>query len=128
MNWRSHPGLKERFQPDHPDDLQVIVHDGGPRITESRPEVVWVTVTACIDDIFTGRVLNQPSQLRTIHEGQEISFIVAGRLRASRPRHREVFAGATLLEDSPLQQLRLFRAIRRASGRDASGISGSSRG
>jgi len=77
MNWRTHPNLKGRFHPDHPDDLQVIVHDGGPRTTESRPEVVWVTVTACTDDIFTGRVLNQPSQLRAIQQGQEISFILA---------------------------------------------------
>jgi hypothetical protein len=38
--WREHPKFKRRFLPDHPDDLQVLVHDGGPRITQKRPELV----------------------------------------------------------------------------------------
>src|SRR5437879_4349498 len=75
MNWRTHSKLKGRFHPEHPDDLQVIVHDGGPRITDRRPEAVWVTVTGCDGDIFTGRVLNQPTELRTIQQHDEIRFI-----------------------------------------------------
>src|SRR5262245_59686629 len=75
MNWRIHPKLKGRFHAAHPDDLQVIVHDGGPRITDRRPEAAWVTVTGCDGDIFTGRVLNQPTQLRTVQQHQEIRFI-----------------------------------------------------
>jgi hypothetical protein len=31
--WRDDPLLKGRFHPDFPDDLQVVVHDGGPRLT-----------------------------------------------------------------------------------------------
>ncbi len=42
-DWREHPKLKGRFHPDHPDDLQVIAHDGGARITGNAPEAVWVT-------------------------------------------------------------------------------------
>src|SRR5579859_8001407 len=76
MHWRTHPKLQGRFLPDYPDDLQVIVHDGGPRITDRRPEAVWVTVTGCDGDLFTGRVLNQPAQLRTIQQGQQIRFIM----------------------------------------------------
>ena len=76
MHWRSHPQLKEHFHPEHPDDLQVIVHDGGPRITDKRPEAVWVTVTDCDGDVFTGRVLNQPTQLHTVQQGQQIRFIM----------------------------------------------------
>jgi hypothetical protein len=75
MHWRTHPKLEGRFLPEYPDDLQVIVHDGGPRITDKRPEAVWVTVTGCDGDIFVGRVLNQPSQLRTVRQGQQIKFI-----------------------------------------------------
>ncbi len=75
MNWRTHDKLKGRFHPEHPDDLQVIVHDGGPRITDRQPEAVWVTVTGCEGDIFTGRVLNQPTQLRTVQQDQEICFV-----------------------------------------------------
>jgi len=46
--------------------------------TDRRPEAVWVTVTACDADIFTGRVLNQPSQLNTVQRGQQIRFIMPG--------------------------------------------------
>lgn len=77
-SWREHPKLKGRFHPDHPDDVQVIVHDGGPRITQNRAEEVWVTVTGMDDgDVFRGRVLNQPIQLRTVRQGSEIKFVLA---------------------------------------------------
>jgi hypothetical protein len=42
--WRKHPALQKRFHPEHADDLQVIVHDGGPRISDRKPELVWVTL------------------------------------------------------------------------------------
>jgi hypothetical protein len=74
--WREHPKLKDRFLPDHPDDLQVIVHDGGPRITQKRPETVWVTVTGMDGEVFRGQVLNQPHNLQTIRQESEIKFIV----------------------------------------------------
>jgi hypothetical protein len=74
--WREHPKLKSRFLPDHPDDLQVIVYDGGPRITRSAPEAVWVTVTGMEGDVFHGRLLNQPHNLRTVRQGSEIKFVM----------------------------------------------------
>jgi hypothetical protein len=77
MHWRTHPKLKGRFLPNYPDDLQVIVHDGGPRISNRRPEAVWVTTTGCEGDVFTGRVLNRPSQLAMIQQNQQIHFMVA---------------------------------------------------
>ncbi len=76
MHWRNHSKLKGQFLAEHPDDLQVIVHDGGPRITDRQSEAVWVTVIGCDGDIFVGRVLNQPSQLRTVQQGQQIRFIM----------------------------------------------------
>jgi hypothetical protein len=76
MHWRTHPKLKGRFLAEHPNDLQVIIHDGGPRITDRRPEAVWVTVTGCDGDIFIGRVLNQPTRLRPVQQGQQIRFIM----------------------------------------------------
>jgi hypothetical protein len=76
MHWRTHPKLKGHFLPEHPDDLQVVVHDGGPRITDRRPEAVWVTVTGCDDDVFIGRILNQPTQLRSVQQGQQIRFVM----------------------------------------------------
>jgi hypothetical protein len=76
MNWRTHPKLKGRFHPEHPDDLQVIVHDGGPRVTDRAPELVWVSATDCDGDVFTGRILNQPNRLRTVQQHQQIRFVM----------------------------------------------------
>ena len=75
--WRNHPKLKRRFHAEFPGDVQVIIHDGGPRSTDRSPEVVWVTVTGFDgNDIFTGRVLNQPQQLTSVVQGAGIKFIV----------------------------------------------------
>jgi hypothetical protein len=73
--WRKHPKLKGKFHPEYPDDVQVLVHDGGPRLTTHRPEGVWVRVTACAGSVFTGTVLNQPHQLTSVREGSTIKFI-----------------------------------------------------
>ena len=75
--WREHPKLKGRFLPDYPDDLQVFVHDGGPRITRHPPEAIWVRVTGMDGDVFRGRLLNQPHNLQSVRQGSEIKFIVA---------------------------------------------------
>jgi hypothetical protein len=74
--WRAHPRLSGRFHPDCPDDLQVLVHDGGPRLTDRRPELVWVRVTGWDGDVFAGRVLNKPHQLVTVQGGSAIRFVV----------------------------------------------------
>lgn len=75
-SWNEHPKLRGRFHPEFPDDLQVIVHEGGPHLTDRRPELVWVRVTACQDEPFSGVVLNQPSQLQSVAPGSQIEFIV----------------------------------------------------
>jgi hypothetical protein len=74
--WREHPLLKGRFLPNQPDDLQVIVHDGGPQITRNEPEIVWVTVIGMDGDLFRGRVQNQPHVLQTVRQGDEINFVM----------------------------------------------------
>lgn len=76
--WRDDPRLSGRFHPQYPDDLQVIVHDGGPRTTSRRPELVWVRVVAARADAFVGQLLNAPHQLETAHLGDEIFFVPAG--------------------------------------------------
>jgi hypothetical protein len=75
--WRDHPKLKRRFLPDFPDDLQVLVHDGGPRLSGHPAEGVWVRVTAMDGEVFRGRVLNAPLNLRNTRQGSEITFLVA---------------------------------------------------
>jgi hypothetical protein len=75
--WREHPKLKGRLLPDYPDDLQVVVHDGGARLSRSPAEVVWVRITGMHGEVFRGIVLNQPHNLRSVRQGSEIKFVVA---------------------------------------------------
>jgi hypothetical protein len=86
-DWTNHPSLQGRFNPEFPDDLQVIVHDGPPTITKRAPELVWVRVTACGREVpifgdnrhltvFRGTVLNKPHHLLTVSEGAGIQFVV----------------------------------------------------
>jgi len=79
FDWRTHPKLQGKFHPDYPDDVRVIVHDGGPRLTDRQPELMWVRVTGYSPPVFTGLVLNRPEQLRSVSEGDEISFMVPDR-------------------------------------------------
>jgi hypothetical protein len=74
--WRNYPKLQDRLHPQHPDDVQVIVHDGGPRMTDRRPEAVWVRIVAGEGDVFTGELLNEPQQLVSVKRGDRIQFVV----------------------------------------------------
>ena len=71
-----HGKLSGRFHPDFPDDVQVIVHEGGPYFSDREPELMWVRVTGCENDIFSGVVLNTPHQLREVRKGSVITFLV----------------------------------------------------
>jgi hypothetical protein len=75
-HWRDHPRPKERFHKDAPDDVRVVVHDGGPRLSRVAPEVAWVRITGGEEDIFAGTVLNQPTKLATVSAGCSIQFKV----------------------------------------------------
>ena len=74
--WRNHPKLQGRLHPQNPDDVQIIVHDGGPRMTDHRPEAVWVRVVEVEADVFTGDVLNRPQQLASVRQGDRVRFVV----------------------------------------------------
>jgi len=77
VSWRSDPKLAGRLHVDFPDDLQVVVHEGGPRFTEKRPEAAWVRITGQEGDVFTGQILNQLEQLSTLGAGSVIKFVVS---------------------------------------------------
>lgn len=75
--WNNHPRLQGKFHPDFPNDLQIILHEGGSRLSQKQPEGVWVSITDAIDDnIFKGVLLNQPKQLPSFTEGDIVLFIV----------------------------------------------------
>jgi hypothetical protein len=66
-----------RFHSQYPDHLQVVIHEGGPRLTKALPELVWVMVTEAVSgDVFTGKILNPPKQLQSLKSGSAIKFIV----------------------------------------------------
>lgn len=100
--WRDDPDFAKRFHPDHPDDLQVLVHDGEPRRTKRGPEACWVTVTGVHGTlkspvaskdaklplpadaiqwierkVYRGSLLNQPKQLASVKQGDDVLFIHA---------------------------------------------------
>jgi hypothetical protein len=59
--WRRDARLSGRFHPDFPDDLQVLLHDGGPLFSTVRPEAVWARLLERVDDgVYRGILLNQP--------------------------------------------------------------------
>jgi len=74
--WRDDPRLKGRFHPEYPDDLQVVIHEGGFRLSKNPPELAWVRVVERQGDVFKGRLLNKPFNLATIQEGSIIEFVV----------------------------------------------------
>lgn len=73
--WRNDPALAGKFHPGYPDDLQVIVHEGGPRLTTTRPELIWVRVTGKKGEAYQGRLLNQPHQLPSLKQDDAILFL-----------------------------------------------------
>lgn len=74
--WRENPKLRERFHPEYPDCIQVMGHRGGPRISDHTPGLVWIRVSSCEKDVFSGIRLESPSQLPEAPGGGEILFIV----------------------------------------------------
>jgi hypothetical protein len=74
--WRDLAEMRGRLHPAYPDDIQVLIHDGGPRFTDRRPELVWVRIIAAASGVFTADVLNQPLQLTAVHQGDRIQFVV----------------------------------------------------
>lgn len=102
-SWRNDPDLAGKLLPQHPDDLQVLVHDGEPRRTQRNPEACWVKITGTAGTlrspvttgggppgpptpdrvrwlertIYTGQLLNQPHQLASVAQGATVRFVHA---------------------------------------------------
>lgn len=75
--WREDPNLKGRFDPLYPDDLLVVVHEGGPQLSNRLPEIMWVRVLEKRRNSYLGTLLNHPHALETIDQGDYISFMMA---------------------------------------------------
>jgi hypothetical protein len=75
--WHKDPALAGRFHPDAPDDCQVVVHAGGPRLTTTAPELVWVRLVAKQGKTYRARLLNQPTQIAGLSAGDEILVLAS---------------------------------------------------
>ncbi len=100
--WRNDPLLQGKLLPDHPDDLQVVAHDGEPRRTQRNPEVCWVHITRVAGSlrspiappgatpplsaasvqwvertVYEGQLLNAPHQLTSVRQGATVRFVHA---------------------------------------------------
>jgi|GEM_PF-2397959 len=98
--WRNDPSLHGKLLPEHPDDLQVLVHDGEARRTQRGPEGCWVRITsvggvlrspiappgaqppltaASVQwlerTIYQGQLLNQPTHLNSVRQGATVRFV-----------------------------------------------------
>jgi hypothetical protein len=89
--WRSDPALRGRLHESFPDDVQVLVHDGEPRRTRRAPEECWVRITEAFagpprlpdlkeSAVYVGKLLNAPSLLGSIKQGDPLYFVAGGGL------------------------------------------------
>ncbi len=75
------PNLARLMNPQHPGDLQVAVHQGGPKTSQTPPELCWVhhtgrsSASTARHIYHTGILLNQPTHIAGYHKGQEVTFI-----------------------------------------------------
>jgi hypothetical protein len=76
--WRRDGRLAGRFHADCPDDLQVLVHDGGPKTSRNPRELIWARIVAARGTDYVAVALNQPHAVRTVVEGQHFTFRVVG--------------------------------------------------
>jgi len=73
--WRNDPLIKTRYPlADYPDDIQVLVHEGGRRKTKVQPELMYVRTTGRSGEYFKGTIINEPALLRTLKKGSVIIY------------------------------------------------------
>ena len=72
--WENCAALLGRTHPNYPDDLQVVVHQGGPRFSSLPPEYIWVKIIGYDQGIFKGTIRNKPHNLTDYKLGSEILF------------------------------------------------------
>jgi len=98
--WHTDSNFSGKFHPNHPNDIQVVVHDGEPRRTQRPPEACWVTLTGVHGalrvpvagpdakpplqasqvrweerTVYTGKLLNVPKNLQTVRQGDTILVV-----------------------------------------------------
>jgi DNA-directed RNA polymerase subunit RPC12/RpoP len=75
-SWRNDPALKGKLHPEYPDDIQVIIHEGGRRFAKHPAEGIWVRVTGSKSGVYSGIILNTPVGLTNVRHGAAIKFVM----------------------------------------------------
>jgi hypothetical protein len=71
--WREDVGLRGRFHPQWPDDLQVLIDDGG-----GPGELCWLRIVEAADaGTYVGQLMHPPHALTTVKEGDRLRFALA---------------------------------------------------
>ena len=82
--WHDDADLQGRFHPQYPNDLQLLVHEGSFRFTDTKPEAMWAHIVARLEwthetgekgYVYRPVLLNKPHQLKTIKQNDEILFV-----------------------------------------------------
>jgi hypothetical protein len=76
QTWREHPQIKHLFRPGKPDSLPVLVHDGGPTVSDLRPEALLVTVSWEKNDVFTAAIEQAPRTVKSVGAADQIFFVM----------------------------------------------------
>lgn len=75
--WCDDPALKGRFVPGYSDDLQVLVHDGGPKFSDLAPELIYARIVAVDGEVYRAIALSQPRRLLSLKAGDTFMFIAS---------------------------------------------------
>lgn len=76
-HWLNDPATKPKYTlPEYPNDLQVIIHQGGPKTSKFPPELAWVRTIGRSGNFFLGVLLNAPHNLPKLGLGHEITFLI----------------------------------------------------
>ena len=74
-HWRRNPKTASKFLlADDPDDIQVLVHEGGRRTTQSKPELLYVRTTGQANNYYKGVLVDELQLLKSVQKGTEIIY------------------------------------------------------
>jgi hypothetical protein len=64
---------RQFFGPDYPDDVKVLFRDGA---ADSPFELMLVSIRSCDPDACVGVLLNAPFGLKSVHQGDTVTFAI----------------------------------------------------
>jgi hypothetical protein len=81
--WHNDPLLVGKFHATYPNDVQVIMHDGGPRLSTIAPELMWVRLHGLASQsrasfrVYRGTLLGDAQRLPNLKAGALVLVLTA---------------------------------------------------